>query len=231
MNAKHLPAAYAPPLHANEHEHELSFLLPIEPLSMREMGNLASDVGCTVCGQPTASRCAACQRASYCSKECQKADWPTHKLTVCKGRALADGTWLEVDISTSGYPGMFSQSISAFSTLKSLGETKGKKGEPKMRSDADGPQENIHGDAPFVIKIQVPAPGTIRPPIMIYDRRRSVEFFLRIEVDRKGYEALEVNARRTGYLGQKIYRYAKRTGDSKLSICIDREPPAEAIKW
>ncbi len=82
-------------------------------------------------------------------------------------------------------------------------EGKPKKGEPKMRSDADGPQENIHGDAPFVIKIQVPAPGTIRPPIMIYDRRRSVEFFLRIEVDRKGYEALEANARRTGTLDRR----------------------------
>jgi len=75
----------------------------------------------------------------------------------------------------------------------------------------------------------VPAPAMGRAaPIMIYGRRRSAEFFLRLEVDRKGYEATTTN---TGYLGQKIYRHAKRTGDSKLSIRLDPVPPAESIKW
>ena len=66
---------------------------------------------------------------------------------------------------------------------------------------------------------------------MIYDRQRSIEIYHRLEADRSGYEALEMTARRSGYLGQKIYRYAKRTGVKKLAICLDREPNAEATKW
>lgn len=232
MNSTHLDAAYAPSfLRGNEtgEHYKLSFLLPIAPLSMREVGSLASDVGCAVCGLPTTSRCAGCQRSTYCSKECQKADWPSHKRE-CKGKSLAAGTWLDVTLSNSGYPGMYVSSINAFSSVKGLGNDKLKK-DSKIRSDADAPSPNIHGDTPFVIKIQVPAPGSHRLPIMIYDRRRSVDFFLRRELDRQGYDTLETTARRTGYLGQKIYRYAKRTGEKKLSICLDREPPDEAVKW
>lgn len=230
MNAGRLPTSYSPSRRANEKKYSLSFLVPISPLSMREVGSLAGDVGCAVCGLPTTSRCAGCQGAAYCRKECQKADWPTHKRE-CKGKSLAAGSWIDVALSASGYPGMYVQSVNAFSAVKGFGNDKLKKDDAKLRSDADGPPPNIHGDTPFVIKIQVPAPAMGRAPIMIYDRRRSVEFFLRLEVDRKGYEALETTARKTGYLGQKIYRYAKRTGDAKLSICLDREPPAETIKW
>ncbi|KAJ7351949.1 hypothetical protein DFH08DRAFT_989849 [Mycena albidolilacea] len=38
---------------------------------------------CTVCGNLADSelrRCGKCKHTSYCLKECQKADWPTHKL-------------------------------------------------------------------------------------------------------------------------------------------------------
>lgn len=41
---------------------------------------------CSVCGKPkddssTIFRCSRCREAPYCSKECQKADWPEHKKT------------------------------------------------------------------------------------------------------------------------------------------------------
>lgn len=35
---------------------------------------------CAACNIPTTQRCNRCQSARYCSKTCQKADWPTHKL-------------------------------------------------------------------------------------------------------------------------------------------------------
>ncbi|KAJ7795023.1 hypothetical protein B0H14DRAFT_2921208 [Mycena olivaceomarginata] len=32
-----------------------------------------------VCGKPAANRCSACKTVSYCSQECQRRDWKTHK--------------------------------------------------------------------------------------------------------------------------------------------------------
>lgn len=36
------------------------------------------------CDQPGKSQCSACGEVTYCSKECQKQHWPTHKLTCQK---------------------------------------------------------------------------------------------------------------------------------------------------
>ncbi|KAK9442305.1 hypothetical protein VB005_03364 [Metarhizium brunneum] len=38
---------------------------------------------CTVCDKHDARFCGRCKSARYCSEECEKADWPTHKL-LCK---------------------------------------------------------------------------------------------------------------------------------------------------
>ena len=38
---------------------------------------------CIVCTKEDASLCKQCESAAYCSKDCQKADWPSHKL-LCK---------------------------------------------------------------------------------------------------------------------------------------------------
>jgi hypothetical protein len=38
---------------------------------------------CSMCSNPSTVRCKACRCSAYCSTECQKTDWPTHKL-LCK---------------------------------------------------------------------------------------------------------------------------------------------------
>ncbi|KAJ6447766.1 hypothetical protein C8R45DRAFT_180799 [Mycena sanguinolenta] len=50
---------------------------------VRAQGKLA----CAVCGKHEYElrRCGKCKHASYCSKECQKADWPTHKHACSAG--------------------------------------------------------------------------------------------------------------------------------------------------
>jgi len=142
MNAKRLSSSYAPPLRNNgaRYKHNLSFLLPITPLSMREVGSLSSDVGCAVCGQPSSSRCASCQQAAYCSKDCQKADWATHKRE-CKNKSLASGNWTDVDILNPGYS-EYTHPINEFSIdRKDLKMFKNET--PIMKSAADWPPPNL----------------------------------------------------------------------------------------
>ena len=38
---------------------------------------------CAVCSKKSKSQCGGCKMRRYCSRECQKADWKTHKK-VCK---------------------------------------------------------------------------------------------------------------------------------------------------
>ena len=44
------------------------------------MSRLGESAVCTACNKPNTSFCNRCKSARYCSKECQKADWPVHKL-------------------------------------------------------------------------------------------------------------------------------------------------------
>ncbi|KAG4422327.1 hypothetical protein IFR04_004479 [Cadophora malorum] len=39
---------------------------------------------CTICDKETANKCAKCKSAAYCSQECQKLDFPLHKLLCSK---------------------------------------------------------------------------------------------------------------------------------------------------
>lgn len=39
---------------------------------------------CRRCGKPAEKACAKCQKAMYCSKECQVAAWPLHKIKCQK---------------------------------------------------------------------------------------------------------------------------------------------------
>lgn len=47
------------------------------------------EVRICVCGKTGTSRCAACKLAWYCSRECQKADWPKHGGVCGKQRLRA----------------------------------------------------------------------------------------------------------------------------------------------
>ncbi|KAJ7617735.1 hypothetical protein FB45DRAFT_932559 [Roridomyces roridus] len=45
-----------------------------------------------VCGEPADNRCSACKTVSYCSKECQRGDWKTHKA-ACKAATSAGSSF------------------------------------------------------------------------------------------------------------------------------------------
>ncbi len=59
------------------------------------------------CSEPATKGCARCRKQKYCSGQCQKKDWPTHKL-VCVHQsstsALSFGPGLSLDVATLPKP-------------------------------------------------------------------------------------------------------------------------------
>lgn len=102
LNSKYLSNDYKPDREPAEPAYKLSFFLPVGPLSLEDIGKLNADTGCALCGRRTSSRCSQCQSVSYCGKECQRADWPSHKHTC---RSLKGGTWRALPFSRT-IPGM-----------------------------------------------------------------------------------------------------------------------------
>lgn len=52
------------------------------PITQGDVDAMLNTNTCASCGKPASLRCARCKKVHYCSKECQKADWPSHKR-VC----------------------------------------------------------------------------------------------------------------------------------------------------
>lgn len=96
-----------------------------------------------------------------------------------------------------------------------------------INPDPERKPRNAHGNKLFLIKLQL-APDNM----LIYDRQRTFQvYFLKDKnpvIFRKFQREME--GPRGGYYGRKMYRWAKRTGDWELSVCLDKEPQEE-IKW
>lgn len=54
----------------------------INPSSILENKVMQSNIQCSMCSSTTSTYCTKCKCITYCSKICEKADWPLHKL-VC----------------------------------------------------------------------------------------------------------------------------------------------------
>ena len=51
-----------------------------EVMSPEDVHKPYDNKSCNVCQKPRSAKCGACKGVGYCSAECQKADWPAHKL-------------------------------------------------------------------------------------------------------------------------------------------------------
>ncbi|KAI0767665.1 hypothetical protein C8Q74DRAFT_1204403 [Fomes fomentarius] len=224
MNAKLLPLEYKPRKDLYEEKFRVSVLLPVGPLTFEALGSLNNDTGCVICGKERTSRCSQCQCVSYCGAGCQKADWPAHK-TNC--RSLKGGQWCTITFRTQ-MPG-YEHCAQEFVSRKGVTH-------PQTLSTlcipTSSPPPNVHGDKVFLIKVQAEMDKTTTT-ILIYDRQRSFKEVYFVEADDPAMHAAvlaEIKGPRGGYDGLKMYRWAKRTGDNLLSVCLDRAPTSP-ILW
>lgn len=66
MNARLLPHNFTPQILESERDFQVSFLLPMGPLSFEDVGDLSLEAGCAICGKDTANRCSQCHSIRYC---------------------------------------------------------------------------------------------------------------------------------------------------------------------
>ncbi|KAJ2924336.1 hypothetical protein H1R20_g12763, partial [Candolleomyces eurysporus] len=76
----------------------------------------------SACEKPGTKACSACKLVSYCSKECQTADWKNHK-TVCKNFMRSSDwqpSWV-IERRTPSFMGPTDEDVKSFSNLGDLG--------------------------------------------------------------------------------------------------------------
>ncbi|KAK0449821.1 uncharacterized protein EV420DRAFT_766086 [Desarmillaria tabescens] len=227
QNSQRLVPEYAPHKERYEKTFKTSFLVPLGPPDQITIGKLSSNLGCEVCGEKTTSRCSQCQSVSYCGATCQKAHWKDHK-NFC--RSLKGGSWVQFHFVTA------MKDINGKKLYTSYVNNQGIMNPTTVNPDDDAPPSNVHGDKPFLIKIQKPLtriPGlalsddvNVPPSLLIYDRQRSFRAHA-IEADNPQAYSMAIREVLMGKTKVKIYRWAKRVGDFELSICLDRAPEPE----
>ncbi|KAG2012042.1 hypothetical protein CC2G_012090 [Coprinopsis cinerea AmutBmut pab1-1] len=210
---------------------KVSFILPLAPLPMVDIGKFTDLSGCEVCGSTKgASRCSGCLSVLYCGTKCQTEDWPRHKAT-CK--SLQGGTWTTITFGpASAVPsiGGLDTNKTLYSTLMNFNESTHGSSSSHNRIKEVQPSDippNVHGSKVFLAKFQVSLfQFGPQSHFLIYDRQRSFQIFWKAKED---MEAFQVAMKALGD-ELKMYRFVKRTGDYSMSVCFDR-PPAENPPW
>ncbi|KAI0032967.1 hypothetical protein K488DRAFT_48701 [Vararia minispora EC-137] len=226
LNSTRLAPAYKPDMRPYEKDFRVSFLLPLWPLSMVNIGKLAYKPGCVLCELESVSRCSSCQSANYCGSECQRAHWKEHK-SFC--RSLKGGIWRTLTFTNHfDVDGQRHYSVVINNGTGGV-HISGKDGQPPA---------NVHGNRTFLIKLQRPSVDPLRAHlygidtdkqgILLYDCTRSFSGQVYRETDPKAYEAILQEMLPGGEA--KMYRWARRVGDWDLSVCLDRKP-LEGPDW
>ncbi|TFK80178.1 hypothetical protein K466DRAFT_592002 [Polyporus arcularius HHB13444] len=233
LNASLVPADFPVDKKPNEARFKPSVLLPVAPLDFDALAKIAHNLGCSVCGKKGASRCAQCQTVWYCGAECQRADWPDHKQS-CK--SLKGGRWVPItfqeQLPLPSIPGVDPKQTKYMSNInKFSSDFSGRSTATRKFEAADPPPPNVWGDRVFMIKLQVALSYGEPGHMMLYDRKRSFQGFM-LRKDNPAFAELyaEMLGPRGGFGGMKMYRWAKRTGDWELSVCLDRQPQTDT-KW
>ena len=194
---------------------------------------------CANCGERDnrLKKCDRCRSVAYCSRECQVADWPKHRVVCGKTSEVLRGHG-EVPANAAGCESRPSvvMSIQAPKQPKSSGNITRSmnisfSGVCTRETKPGKAARNIHGHSEFVVKVQVPPDGGWRPGdsslqstgCQVYDKVRSFNAYIPIATT--GLDRLVTLVRAQGYmtlsgLGKKGYFLARREAKN-LRIFID----------
>ncbi|KAF8066677.1 hypothetical protein FPV67DRAFT_1449840 [Lyophyllum atratum] len=216
MNSKRISSSYKPRRETMEADHRLTFLVPIGPLNMRDLGKLNNSPGCEICGKKNTSRCTQCLSVAYCGKECQREHWKEHKGQC---RALKGGTWhtISFTMETGGLDYRFI--VNRFDTMHDVQAQ-------VEHTDPKAPPPNVHGDKVFLVKFQISlSQFGSDASMLLYDRQKSFQVYWKKAEDPRIFAEAEKA------MGDKlkIYRWARRVGDYQLSVCFDRTPETDPV--
>jgi len=185
-----------------------------------------SQGACGHCGEANAKkRCERCCVVFYCSRECQKSAWKNHKL-VCKSTndKLEEGHIVTADVTIAppGMEGMFfksmnlnaplSRSVNGAASSKIAGQT--------TMSRADGEVS--------IVKVQVAMDP--RTPMMVYDRKKNIEFMLHPgNSSANGCERIFNLIRTKGEAGGRkgYFNCEVQAGGTKVLLHVDKLLPLQ----
>ncbi|KAF4611248.1 hypothetical protein D9613_007243 [Agrocybe pediades] len=186
---------------------KLSFLLPLAPLSLKDLGRLATNSGC---------EWRTVAQVNIPPKECQKVDWPNHKATC---RSLKGGTWKTITFDLSNAKKsmfLYNYHETPQDALKRLDTDPS-----SVINAAGGPPPDIHNGKTFLVKFQISLfQFKENAHMLLYDRQRSFQVLW------KRINARDLFDEAEDQLGDelKMYRWARRVGDYQLEVCFDRRP-------
>ncbi|KZV81166.1 hypothetical protein EXIGLDRAFT_844820 [Exidia glandulosa HHB12029] len=230
----------------------ISFVVPCLRLRWRTLEELetgvkpAKVVTCVKCGKDGCKlSCGKCKGAMYCSSDCNKADWPTHKATCNFSKTLGN----------AGLPAdkWYIPVRSVHGSILDTGFAVEQEAIKQSGCPMDGEcPPNEYGDERFIIKLQAPPdyntgggqPQFKGTTVFVVDRRRSLfartgpgdaafalqQTGVEIPFHAAGYTKFRSVLRTRGIQGQLIYLWARRVGDC-LETDLSDVPNQNNITW
>ncbi|RUS25644.1 hypothetical protein BC938DRAFT_471847 [Jimgerdemannia flammicorona] len=176
---------------------------------------IKNTMACAACKRSSAEGggglqlCSGCNSVLYCSKECQRADWKTHKLACRKKEEVV------IRLSSGG-------------TLVPRTEFYSMMHEDWQNGYKEKPAKEIDENK-FTVKIQISLGDGGREPMLCYSRDKKVNGTIHYSENAEAYPNIDALVRTKGQLGAKAYFNAHFNSERKLVIDIGKVAVVE--KW
>ncbi|KAK2465505.1 hypothetical protein APHAL10511_002397 [Amanita phalloides] len=165
--------------------------------------------------------------ARYCSKECQKQHWPTHKAT-CKPFNASSTITVKPYYMSNAYATLCQTATTA------LGEdvhpsTSSKQKQKSVFQPGSSFPTKVSAESPksIIIKVQVPFDSVGRGPaagskaaMLVYTKKRDLTCQIQWEDNKDAYDRLSQVVREKGVKGTKAYFAAELRGKDELVIKV-----------